>query len=166
MKPTLHVDTSVGHFTRQTDTKYTHIVVWRSPRARGSLASKHKTGVHARWEKDNGFGVTWHSSGKAAEAAARSYKWDNNATLVGVFAVSGPDILQPVPSGKAVDCVARPAPQNVVIRISYAVSTEFDAEVRHAEYILPLEIGQYQGRLRYIAAQEYVLVSAVRQDVK
>lgn len=90
MKPTLHVDTSVGHFTRQTDTNYTHVVVWRSPRALGSLTSAHKSGVSARWAKDNGFGVTWHSSGKAAEAATRSYKWDDNATLVGVFAVRAP----------------------------------------------------------------------------
>lgn len=92
MKTNLKAVTSVGDFTRATASTYTHVVVWNSPRAARSFAA-HSTGcasgVAVRWFKDRGFGVTWHSSERAAQNATRAYKWDaQNATLVGVFPVT------------------------------------------------------------------------------
>lgn len=90
-KQRLAVNTPAGTFTRTTATKYTHAVVWNSPRA--AIAKEKGNGLHGgvrqRWIKDNGFGVTWHGSETAANAAARKgYLWDSAATLVGVFSVA------------------------------------------------------------------------------
>lgn len=88
-KTKLTAVTPVGTFTRETFTPYTHIVVWRSERAAKALTEDRTGGVAGRWAKDNGFGVTWHSSERAANNAAGGvYKWDGRAELVGVFAVT------------------------------------------------------------------------------
>lgn len=95
-KKTLKIETPVGEFTRSTDTAYTHAVVRTSVRAAAVLASfnagtyKYRlSGVDARWIKDRGHAVTWHSSEAAARAAAsKPYGWDKETTLVGVFAVA------------------------------------------------------------------------------
>lgn len=90
MKQLLAAQTPVGSFTRRTDSKYTHCVVWNSPRAMDAFNARKGTecGVHGRWVKDGGYGVTWHGSEAAACAAARKgYGWDSAATLAGVFPV-------------------------------------------------------------------------------
>ena len=90
MKTTLTIQTTAGTFTRTTASKYTHIVVYASPRAKKVFDANEKTqsGVDARWIKDRGFGVTWHGSLASAEKAAKAgYKWDSEATLVGVFSI-------------------------------------------------------------------------------
>ena len=87
----LSITTPVGTFTRNTNTSYKAVVVWKSPRAERDvadiLASGGKlSGVDARWAKDNCFGTTWHGTREAAlKAAQAGYKWDGEATLVGVF---------------------------------------------------------------------------------
>ena len=86
MTKTATVTTPVGTFSRATASEYTHINVWTSP-----FISKEKTvrsGVWARWAKDNGFGVTWHKTEEAARKASAKYGWEPNATLVGTFPVS------------------------------------------------------------------------------
>lgn len=92
-KTTLTAVTPVGTFTRTTATPYTHIVVWNSSRAM-DVYRKHlefgteRSGVDARWVKDHGFGVTWHTSERTARAAAcKPYTWEAAATHVGVFPV-------------------------------------------------------------------------------
>ena len=97
-KATLTVTTEAGEFTRKTDTPYTHAVVRKSPRAAAVLASFNAgtyrgrlNGVDARWVKDRGYAVTWHMSEAAARAAAaKSYDWDKQTALVGVYPVSQP----------------------------------------------------------------------------
>lgn len=92
MKTTLKVSTPVGEFTRTTGTNYTHVVVWNSPRATECFnlpAGTITGGVHGRWIKDRGHGVTWHmSEGAARRAASGKYSWDHAAALVGVFPVT------------------------------------------------------------------------------
>jgi hypothetical protein len=91
MKTELKVTTPVGEFTRATSTKYTHVVVWNSPRAMEVFKSgaSNPSGVHARWVKDRGYGVTWHGSAEsAAKAAAGKYGWDGSRDLVGMFPVA------------------------------------------------------------------------------
>jgi hypothetical protein len=91
---TLTAVTPVGEFTRKTDSVYTYVNVWASPRAKAAFDSAAERtyrpcGVDARWIKDRGYGVTWHYTEAAARAAAsskRGYQWDH-ATLVGTFAV-------------------------------------------------------------------------------
>jgi hypothetical protein len=93
-KPNLQAVTPVGTFTRVTATPYAFVVVWNSPRCMRTFlepAAHDNVGAGARWVKDQGFGVTWHGTEKAAQAATVAYKWDNNATLVGVFPVSRPE---------------------------------------------------------------------------
>ncbi len=96
MNTTLKASTPVGEFTRTTSTAYTHVVVWNSPRAMEYFEKcaadpemkRMASGVHSRWIKDRGYGVTWHAS-EAAARNVRRYSWDgNDATLVGVFAVN------------------------------------------------------------------------------
>ena len=89
---TLTVTTPVGEFNRRTDSLYTFVNVWASPRAAAAYAeaSPRACGVHARWIKDRGYGVTWHVTEASARKAAgfsRGFKWDHDATLVGSFAV-------------------------------------------------------------------------------
>lgn len=89
-KQTLKAVTPVGTFTRETDSGYKFVTVWASPRAAKSAASEYagrRSGVDARWSKDQGYGVTWHYERPTPAA----YKWDRAATLVGVFAVEGTD---------------------------------------------------------------------------
>lgn len=85
----LTVTTPAGVFDRKTETRYTHVNVWSSPRAQRIAASPDRqSAVYARWVKDRGYGVTWHSSARAAEAASRKgYVWDGEATLIGTFPV-------------------------------------------------------------------------------
>lgn len=99
-KKILKAETTVGEFTRTTNSEYTHIVVWNSPRVARFVSlvnsgderavRKSKGGNAARWLKDRGFGVTWHGSAAAAQkAAAGRFSWDgSDATLVGVFEVA------------------------------------------------------------------------------
>jgi len=87
---TLIVSTPVGPFNRKTDSRYTFVNVWASPRAAAVAASPnpYRGGVDGRWVKDRGFAVTWHGSeANARKAAAGGYQWDNAATLVGTFPV-------------------------------------------------------------------------------
>ena len=84
----LTVETTVGTFTRKTNSNYKAVVVWNSPRAKQSFeknVGKKNSGVDARWVKDNGFATTWHGSKAAALKSTKQYMWDANATLVGVF---------------------------------------------------------------------------------
>ena len=91
MKPTLTVITPAGTFTRATATRYPHIVVWDSPRAKAE-AGDNGSGVKLRWAKDHGYGVTWHTNEAAANRATKAgYQWDRkSATLVGIFPVDSP----------------------------------------------------------------------------
>src|SRR6185295_9082204 len=61
---TLIVSTPVGPFNRKTDSRYTFVNVWASPRAAAVAASPnpYRGGVDGRWVKDRGFAVTWHGS--------------------------------------------------------------------------------------------------------
>jgi hypothetical protein len=91
MKAILKIETEHGVFTRQTKSAYTHAVVFSSPRAKQFFekAEGAQCGVNARWVKDRGFGVTWHSSLKSAQAALRKgYQWDSLAQPVGIFSVA------------------------------------------------------------------------------
>lgn len=85
----LTVETTVGTFTRNTNSDYKAVVVWNCPRAKSYFekfaGQKNNTGVGARWVKDNGFAVTWHGSKAAALKATKQYQYDANSTLVGVF---------------------------------------------------------------------------------
>lgn len=94
MKKTLTFKAEGRAFTRATDTKYTHAILWDSPRVERDLSeSRSASGVCGRWLKDNGgavgrFATTWHTSEAAARrAASRPYGWDRAARAVGVFAV-------------------------------------------------------------------------------
>lgn len=99
-KKKLNATTPAGQFTRTTASQYSHVVVWNSPRAMKLFTrvlngdevaiSNSKSGVYARWVKDRGHGVTWHSSVFAAKKAAAhgNYAWDGESTLVGIFDVA------------------------------------------------------------------------------
>jgi hypothetical protein len=98
-KKTLKAQTTVGEFTRATASNYTHVVVWDAPYVMNLFVAVQngdaeaicisRDGVQARWVKDRGYGVTWHSSAAAANKAARGrYGWVINSTLVGVFEVA------------------------------------------------------------------------------
>jgi len=87
---TLTAVTPVGTFTRTTASPYKFITVWTSPRAIREVSSIKARGgildgVHGRWNKDNCYGTTWHNS---HPGTPKSYKWDEAATLVGVFEVN------------------------------------------------------------------------------
>jgi len=91
---TIKVITPVGEFTRKTSTDYTHAVVRKSERARGvyekflTTGEKSGSGVDARWIKDRGFAVTYHSSERAARNAAnQKYGWDSKAEVIGIYEV-------------------------------------------------------------------------------
>lgn len=86
---TLSATTPEGEFTRKTAIAYTHIVVRSCQRAFATLIGTKPTyGVHARWYKDRGFVVTWHSSEKAAiKASAQPYAWAESIVL-GVYPVN------------------------------------------------------------------------------
>lgn len=95
MKRRFIIITPVGSFTRASDSMpYTHAVVWKSPRAMGDFERSRqpdaprwlRTGVSGRWIKDLGYGITWHLSEASARKATSKYRWDSQATLVGVFA--------------------------------------------------------------------------------
>ena len=83
--------TPAGDFSRTTKSLYAFVNVWNSPRAAevASRETRSSSGVMARWQKDRGFGVTWHKTRAAAELAAMGrYGWDPvAATFVGTFAV-------------------------------------------------------------------------------
>lgn len=100
MAKTLKIKTPHGEFTRKTDAGYTHAVVRTSERAADCLATyernKHdpakvryyKDGVQARWVKDRGFAVTWHSNERLAIAAASAkYVWDDKTGPATVYVV-------------------------------------------------------------------------------
>ena len=88
MKTTLTVKTPHGTFTRTTTSKYTHVVVRSSERAKKALDTTEKLGVEANWKRDGGYAVTWHSSAQAAAKAAKAaYGWDLKATVLGIYAV-------------------------------------------------------------------------------
>jgi hypothetical protein len=88
MKNTLTVKTPHGTFTRTTTSKYTHVVVRSSARAQEAAKRNEKYGVEARWAKDGGYAVTWHSSAQAAAKAANTvYTWDLKTTVLGIYAV-------------------------------------------------------------------------------
>jgi methylmalonyl-CoA mutase cobalamin-binding subunit len=92
---TIKVITPVGEFTRKTSTDYTHAVVRKSERARGvyekflTTGEKSGSGVDARWIKDRGFAVTYHTSERAARNAAnQKYGWDSKAEVIGIYEVA------------------------------------------------------------------------------
>lgn len=87
--PTLSATTPVGTFTRTTATAYAWIVVRRSAEAaKAAATSGPLSGVDARWRKDLGYAVTWHTSRAAADrAASRPYAYDRETEIVGIFAV-------------------------------------------------------------------------------
>lgn len=87
----LTIETPVGNFTRTTNAPYKFATVWASNRAMVEAqhvrdGQRRARGVAARWAKDNGYGITWHFE----QPTAKSYKWDPEATLVGVFPVKRP----------------------------------------------------------------------------
>jgi hypothetical protein len=86
--------TSVGQFSRTTNSNYKYVVVRNSERAKESFDKYQITkslpslSTDRRWIKDNGFAVTWHGSLQSAEKSALGfYSWDKNTTLVGIFKV-------------------------------------------------------------------------------
>ena len=97
MKTTLTAKTAHGTFTRNTNSKYTHVVVRKSQRAIDALQSEYKCGLEARFKKDKGFAVTWHSSHAAAQKAANSfYAWDRESVVLGIYEVDGEKLEKPV----------------------------------------------------------------------
>lgn len=94
--PTLTIHTPKGAFTRTTAAPYAYAVVWESPRAfKIYEAAKNGDrrgvwGVARSWVKDRGHAVTWHRTLAAAQKATRAYKWDGEATCLGVFVVVPP----------------------------------------------------------------------------
>jgi hypothetical protein len=92
---TIKVTTPVGEFTRKTSTDCTHAVVRRSENARAAYERFLSTGKRSplstdnRWIKDRGFVVSYHSSERAARAAAQqTYQWDKNAEVIGIYEVT------------------------------------------------------------------------------
>ena len=88
----LKIATPHGEFTRTATRPYMFAVVRNSPRAQATYnergTARRPSGVHARWIKDRGFAVTWHSTEQAARKAATSpYMWDGSLDVVGVFPV-------------------------------------------------------------------------------
>lgn len=99
MKKTLTAKTPHETFTRTTNTKYTHVVVRKSQRAIDALQSKYNSGLEARFKKDKGFAVTWHSSYAAAQKAARTwYGWDPKSVVLGIYEVEGEKLEKPAPT--------------------------------------------------------------------
>jgi len=88
MKNTLKAKTPHGTFTRLTNNSYTHVVVRSSERAKKAVGSNEKFGAEARWAKDNGFIVSWHSGKTNAEkAASKIDAWDRDAVVLGIYKV-------------------------------------------------------------------------------
>jgi hypothetical protein len=98
---TLKAVTPQGEFTRGTATPYSHAVVRHSPRAQGLYQkvqagdadgiNSAKSGAQARWVKDRGFVVSWHTTEKSAlSAAASTYGYDPDTTVLGIYPVTIP----------------------------------------------------------------------------
>jgi len=92
---TIKVTTPVGEFTRSTKSDYTHVVVRKSDRAKSvydkfsSSGEKSCLGVDARWIKDRGFVVTYHTSLRsAANAAKQKYFYDSKSEVIGIYEVA------------------------------------------------------------------------------
>jgi hypothetical protein len=92
---TIKVTTPVGEFTRNTKSDYTHAVVRKSERANFryqqflATGEKSGSGVDARWIKDRGFAVTYHTSERAAHNAAnQKYGWDWKSEVIGIYEVA------------------------------------------------------------------------------
>jgi hypothetical protein len=92
---TIKVITPVGEFTRSTKSDYTHVVVRKSDSAKSvydkflSSSDKSRSGVDARWIKDRGFVVTYHTSLRsAANAAQQKYPYDPAAEVIGIYEVA------------------------------------------------------------------------------
>ena len=92
---TIKVTTPVGEFTRSTKSDYTHVVVRKSDRAKSvydkfsSSGEKSGCGTDARWIKDRGFVVTYHTSLRSADNAARQkYFYDSKSEVVGIYEVA------------------------------------------------------------------------------
>jgi hypothetical protein len=92
---TIKVTTPVGEFTRSTKSNYTHAVVRKSERANSryqqflATGEKSGSGVDARWIKDRGFAVTYHTSERAAQNAAnQKYGWDWKSEVIGIYEVA------------------------------------------------------------------------------
>lgn len=99
MKTTLTVKTPHGTFTRTTKTKYTYVVVRKSQRAIDALQSEYNSGLEARFKKDNGFAVTWHSTHAAAQKSAQAwYGWDPEAVVLGIYEVASEKPEKPAPA--------------------------------------------------------------------
>jgi hypothetical protein len=53
-----------------------------------ATGEKSGSGVDARWIKDRGFAVTYHTSMRsAANAAKQKYNWDWKAEVIGIYEV-------------------------------------------------------------------------------
>ena len=99
-KNNLVAKTSVGTFKRSSNKNYTHVVVWDSEYVKTSEARlkkaygdkfetvKKQLTCYKRWEKNNWFEVTWHSTKAAAEKASIKCDFDKKAKCVGIFEVS------------------------------------------------------------------------------
>ncbi len=92
---TTKVITPVGEFTRKTNSRYTHVVVRQSKRARAVYENFLVTGKRSvlstenLWIKNRGFALTYHSSQQSAwNAAKQKYDWDSSATVVGIYEVA------------------------------------------------------------------------------
>jgi hypothetical protein len=92
---TIKVTTPVGEFTRSTKSDYTHVVVRKSDRAQSvydkfvTTGEKSGSGVDARWVKDRGFVVTYHTSLRsAANAAKQKYFYDSKSQVIGIYEVA------------------------------------------------------------------------------
>jgi hypothetical protein len=92
---TIKVTTPVGEFTRSTKSNYTHAVVRKCDRAQAvyekflTSGGKSVLGTDARWIKDRGFAVTYHTSERsAANAAKQKYFWDYSAQVIGIYEVA------------------------------------------------------------------------------
>jgi hypothetical protein len=92
---TIKVATPFGEFTRTTKSDYTHAVVRKSDRAKSvhdkfvSSGEKSGSGVDARWIKDRGFAVTYHTSERAARNAAKQqYAYDSKTEVIGIYEVA------------------------------------------------------------------------------
>jgi hypothetical protein len=92
----LIANTSVGQFSRNTNSNYKFIVVRESNRAKEAYCLYHNNNYRSslatekRWVKDSGFAVTWHGSLESAtNSALKPYAWDKETSFVGIFQVEG-----------------------------------------------------------------------------
>jgi hypothetical protein len=84
-KKILKAETTVGCFSRASETEYKFVKVWSAPRFERYRDTRASTGKPGHWHKNKGFEVTWHQTRDAAERA--KCKWVSDAVCVGIFPV-------------------------------------------------------------------------------